>query len=104
MRARTEAEGPRMRAPYGARPPARRLSTIAGRFWITITRVDGFDRTNTNRLPSGEMSKLPCGFAVTIPAPGKSALREITASVGVVAIVAAMTIGSARPSAFVPLR
>src|SRR5215213_1275181 len=86
------------------RPPARRLATIAGRFWITITRVDGFERMNTKRFPSGDTSKFPCGFDVTIPAAGKSAFRDVTASDGVVAIVAAMIVGSARDSAFVPLR
>ena len=50
------------------------------------------------------MSKFLCGFAVTIPAAGKSAFRDVTASAGVVAIVAAIIVGSARDSAFVPLR
>jgi hypothetical protein len=89
---------------YGVLPPILRRSTIAARFWITITRVDGFDRTNTKLFPSGEMSKFPCGFAVTIPTAGKSAFRDVTASAGLVAIVADMIVGSARASAFVPLR
>ena len=93
------------RASQGAaRPLARRFATMAARFWITITRVDGLDRTNRNRLPSGETSKLACGFAVTIDAAGKSAVRDVTASVGFVAIVAAIIVGSEAASAFVGLR
>ena len=82
-------------APFAA---PRRLATIAGRFWITITRDEGFDRTYTNVLPSGETSMFPCGFDVTIAAAGKSAFRDATASAGRVAIVAAIIIGSARDS------
>jgi hypothetical protein len=104
------AVGERVRQPRAAiahgaaRWPARRFATIAGRFWITITRDDGFDRMYTNVRPSGETSKLPCGFAVTMPVAGKSAFREVTASVGCVATAAATIIGSRRVSSPTPPR
>ena len=88
----------------GVRPPTLRCSTIAARFWITITRDDGFDRANTNCLPSGETSKLLCGFDVTIPCPAKSTFRDVTVNAGIVAIVATIIAGSVRDSAFVVLR
>src|SRR3954462_5477868 len=88
----------------GGRPPDLRRSTIAARFWMIITRDDGFDRTITNLLPSGEMSKPLCGLVVTMPSPGKSTFRDVTVSAGVVAMVAAIIAGSARESAFIAPR
>ena len=69
-----------------------------------MMRVDGFDRTKTKCLPAGETSKLLCGFAVTNPVAGNSDFREVTASAGCVAIVAAMIVGCAVDPALVVLR